>query len=190
MHWTVESVNPESVQTFAIKCVPNTAGVSRFEVAASGEDDLIASATALTQVESAANLALDVKDPGGPVPVGEEAAYEIRVRNRGTKDAEGVEVICYFSRGIEPTGAEGGANRIAAGQVVFMPIPTLAPGAEINFKIRARAETPGNHIFRAEMHCKALGSRLVSEEATLYYQDALAIPQNLQARPPLDRSMH
>ena len=190
LHWTVESVNPESVQTFAIKCVPNTAGVSRLEVAANGEDDLIASAAALTQVESAANLALDVKDPGGPVPVGEESAYEVRVRNRGTKDAEGIEVICYFSRGIEPTGAEGGANRIAAGQVVFMPVPTLVPGAEINFKIRARAETPGNHIFRAEMHCKALGSRLVSEEATLYYQDALAIPQNLQARPPLERSMH
>ncbi len=188
LHWTADSINPESVQTFAIKCVPNTAGVSRVEVAANAEDDLIASAVALTQVESAANLTLEVKDPGGPVPVGEETAYEIRIRNRGTKDAEGVEVIGYFSRGIEPTGAEGGANRIAPGQVVFMPIPTLAPGAEITLKIRARAESPGNHIFRAEMHCKALGSRLVSEEATLYYQDALAIPQNLQARPPLDRS--
>jgi uncharacterized repeat protein (TIGR01451 family) len=189
LHWTAESANPESVQTFAIKCVPNTTGVSRVEVAASAEDDLIASAFALTQIESAANLALEVKDPGGPVPVGEETAYEIRVRNRGTKDAEGVEVICYFSRGIEPIGADGGANRIGPGQVVFMPITTLAPGAETVLKIRARAETPGNHIFRAEMHCKALGSRLVSEEATLYYQDALAIPQNLQARPPLDRSI-
>jgi uncharacterized repeat protein (TIGR01451 family) len=189
LHWTAESVNPESVQTFAIKCVPNTAGVSRVEVAASAEDDLITSAFALTQVESAANLALEVKDPGGPVPVGEDTVYEIRVRNRGTKDAEGVEVIGYFSRGIEPIGADGGANRIGPGQVVFTPIPTLAPGAETVLKIRARAETPGNHIFRAEMHCKALGSRLVSEEATLYYQDALAIPQNLQARPPLDRSI-
>jgi hypothetical protein len=159
------------------------------EVAASAEDDLTASAVAVTQVESVANLALEVKDPGAPVPVGEETVYEIRVRNRGTKDAEGVEVIGYFSRGIEPTGAEGGANHIAPGQVVFVPIPTITPGAEIVLKIRARAEAPGNHVFRAEMYCKALGSRLVSEEVTLYYQDALAIPQNLQARPPLDRSI-
>jgi uncharacterized repeat protein (TIGR01451 family) len=189
LHWTAESVNPESVQTFAIKCIPNTAGASRVEVAASAEDDLIASAFALTQIESAANLALEVKDPGGPVPVGEDAVYEIHLRNRGTKDAEGVELIGYFSRGIEPIGADGGANRIGPGQVSFMPIPTLAPGAETVLKIRARAETPGNHIFRAEMHCKALGSRLVSENATLYYQDALAIPQNMQARPPLDRNI-
>ena len=189
LHWSSETVNPDSVQTFAIKCIPSAAGISRVEVAASAEDDLTASAVAVTQVESVANLALEVKDPGAPVPVGEETVYEIRVRNRGTKDAEGVEVIGYFSRGIEPTGAEGGANRIASGQVVFMPIPTITPGTEIVLKIRARAEAPGNHVFRAEMYCKALGSRLVSEEVTLYYQDALAIPQNLQARPPLDRSI-
>jgi uncharacterized repeat protein (TIGR01451 family) len=189
LRWSSETVNPDSVQTFAIKCIPSAAGIGRVEVAASAEDDLTASAVAVTQVESVANLALEVKDPGVPVPVGEESVYEIHVRNRGTKDAEGVEVIGYFSRGIEPTGAEGGANRIASGQVVFMPIPTITPGAEIVLKIRARAEAPGNHVFRAEMYCKALGSRLVSEEVTLYYKDALAIPQNLQARPPLDRTI-
>jgi uncharacterized repeat protein (TIGR01451 family) len=186
LHWSLETLNPESVQTFTLKCTPSTAGISRLEVAASAEDDLSASAIAVTQVESVANLALDVKDPGVPVPVSEEAVYEIRVRNRGTKDAEGVEVIGYFSRGIEPISAEGGANRIAQGQVVFTPIRTIAPGTEVTLKIRARAEAPGNHVFRAEMYCKELGSRLVSEESTLYYQDALAIPQNLQARPLLD----
>lgn len=189
LHWTAESINPEVVGTFTIKCVPSAAGISRLEVAVAADDDLTASSAVVTQVESVANLALDVKDPDGPVPVGEEATYEIRVRNRGTKDAESVEVIGYFSRGVEPIAAEGGANRLGSGQVVYSPIPTLAPGGELVFKVRARADAPGNHIFRAEMHCKALGSRLVSEQATLYYQDALAIPQNLQARPPLDRSI-
>jgi uncharacterized repeat protein (TIGR01451 family) len=189
LRWTAESISPEAVQSFTIKCLPSAAGVNRMEVSAAAEEDLNASAVAVTQVESVANLVLDVKDPGGPVAVGEEAVYEIRVRNRGTKDAEGVEVIGYFSRGIEPISAEGGAARIAPGEVVFSPIPSLAAGAEVVLKITARAEAPGNHIFRAEMHCKALGSRLVSEDATLYYQDALSIPQNLQARPQSDRSM-
>ena len=188
LHWTAESINPEALQTFTLKCTPNTPGLSRIEIAASADDDLSASTVAMTQVESVANLAIDVKDPEGPVPVGEEAVYEVRIRNRGTRDAEGIEVIGYFSRGIEPVSAEGLANRLGAGQVVFTPIPTLAAGAELILKIHARAETPGNHVFRAEMHCKVLGSRLVAEDATLYYQDALAIPQNLQARPPQDRS--
>ncbi len=181
--WTEDTIEPETAHTFVIKCSPSAAGVSRVQVSASADDDLTASAIAVTQVESVANLALDVKDPGGPVPVGEETIYEIRVRNRGTKDAEGIELIGYFSRGIEPTSAEGVANRLGPGQVVFEPIATLAAGSEKVLKIHARAEAPGNHIFRAEMHCKPLAARLVSEQVTLYYQDALAIPQPLQARP-------
>jgi len=38
-------------------------------------------------------------------------------------------------------------------------------------KVRARAEQPGNHVFRAEVHCKPLGTRLVSEETTHFYTD-------------------
>ncbi len=100
---------------------------------------------------------MDVADPQGPVPVGEEVTYEVRVRNRGTKEAVGVEVFAYFSRGIEPTGAEGAPNRLGPGQVTFEPIPLLTPGAEAILKVRARAEVAGNHIFRAEAHCRPLG---------------------------------
>jgi uncharacterized repeat protein (TIGR01451 family) len=184
LHWTADTINPDTMQNFIFKCIPNAAGVSRLEVTASADADLAASAAAVTQVESIANLAIDVKDPSGPIPVGEEAVYEITVRNRGTKDAEGIEVLGYFSRGIEPTGADGGPNRVSTGAVAFAPIPALAAGAKIVLKIHARAEEPGNHIFRAELQCKVLGSRLISEKTTLYYQDAPAQSQTLQARPP------
>ena len=70
---------------------------------------------------------MDVKDPQGPVAVGDEATYEVRVRNRGTKEAEGVEVFAYFSRGIEPTGAEGGPNRLGPGQVDVPAHPLAGP---------------------------------------------------------------
>ena len=86
---------------------------------------------------------MDVKDPPGPVPVGEEATYEIHVRNRGTKEAQGVEVFAYFSHGIEPTAADGAPNRLGPGQVLFQAIPSLAPGAEVVLKVRAKAEVAG-----------------------------------------------
>ncbi|MGD0384331.1 MAG: DUF11 domain-containing protein, partial [Thermoguttaceae bacterium] len=54
LHWSSETVNPDSVQTFVIKCIPSAGGISRVEVAASAEDDLTASAVAVTQVESVA----------------------------------------------------------------------------------------------------------------------------------------
>ena len=46
------------------------------------------------------------------------------------------------------------------------------------FKASRWSEKPGNHIFRTVVNCKALGSHLISEETTLYYQDAPVIPQN------------
>ncbi|MCC6125695.1 MAG: hypothetical protein IT426_12080 [Pirellulales bacterium] len=171
LQWILESLNPQLEQVYSMKCRLGAAGTARLDVAAAAEDELTTAAGASTQVDAAASLALDVQDPPGPVSLGDEAIYEVRVRNRGTKIAEGVEVLSYFSRGIEPIAAEGGPNRIGPGQVAFAPLATLAPGAEIVFKVRAKAETAGNHVFRAEVHCKAMGTRLISEKNTLYYQD-------------------
>lgn len=172
LQWTLESIGPDVEQSFVVKCRLGAAGVGHVQVSASADDDLTASANTVTRIDAVANLTMDVKDPGGPAAIGQEVAYEIRVRNRGTKAATDVEVIAYFSRGIEPTSAEGGQSRLGPGQVTFRPIPMLAPGAEMVFKVRARAEDTGNHIFRAEAHCRSLGTRLVSEATNLYYSDS------------------
>ncbi len=174
VEWTVESIGPAMEQVAALKCSLATSGVNHLEVKVAADNDLSASVGTVTQVETVANLVMDVKSPEGPVSVGEEAAYEVRVRNRGTKQAESVEVFAYLSNGIEPTSAEGGPNRLGPGQVIFSPIKSLAPGAEAVLKVRARAEVGGNHVFRAETHCKPLGARLVSEVTNLYYIDASA----------------
>ena len=168
LEWTVESIGPELEHTAAIKCSLATPGANRVQVYAIAADDLGASVETVTQVESVANLMMDVKNPESPVPVGEEVTYEVRLRN-GTKEARDVAVFAYLSNGIEPTAAEGGPNRLSPGQVVFQPIKSLAPGIEVVLKVRARAVVGGNHIFWAEADCKPLGARLVSEVTNLYY---------------------
>jgi hypothetical protein len=42
----------------------------------------------------------------------------------------------------------------------------------MSFKIHAKAEAAGNHVFRAEVYCQPLGTKLVSEETTHYYGSA------------------
>ncbi|MCD4726275.1 MAG: DUF11 domain-containing protein, partial [Pirellulales bacterium] len=184
--WTLDSLGAQEERHFAIKCRLAAAGLSRMKLNVVADDDLTARAETVVRVEAVADLTMNVKDPTGPVPVGKEVIYEVRVRNRGTKEARGVEVFAYFSRGIEPIAAEGAANRLGPGRVVFRPITSLAPGAEVVLKIRARAETAGNHVFRAETHCKPLAARLISEATNLYYGDAPAAEQT--AREPLDET--
>jgi uncharacterized repeat protein (TIGR01451 family) len=180
IEWAIENLTPGTERNFTLKCSLGVAGISRVQVIATADDDLSATATSVTQVEAVANLAMDVRSPEGPVAVGDEVAYEVHVRNRGTKEASNVEIFTYFSRGVEPISAEGAPNRIGAGQVVFLPIPTLAPGAEAVVTVHARADAAGNHVFRSEAHCKPLGVRLVNEAANLYYADMPEGPRTAQ----------
>jgi uncharacterized repeat protein (TIGR01451 family) len=171
VEWDLATLAPAGERTFILNCRLDLPGSTQIDVTSTAEGDLTASAGMTTRVEAMADLVLDVKDPSGPVPIGEEATYEVRVRNRGTKNAPNVQVVTYFSRGIEPIAAEGAQHKIEPGQVVFSPVASLAPQEELLLKVRARAEVAGNHIFRAEVHCRPLGSRLVSEETTHFYQE-------------------
>ncbi len=168
--WQVSSFAPGEQLDLTVKCRLGKAGESRLQVSGAADTGLEASASAATKVEAIADLVLDVEDPAGPVAVGDEATYQLTIQNRGTKHADAVDVVVFFSHGIEPVGAEGATYKLAPGQVVFDPIPSVPAGEEVTLTIKARGEKPGNHIFRAEVHCKPLGTRLLSEETTRFYQ--------------------
>lgn len=183
LEWRIDTLAPQAEREFMFQCTPTVPGPFSPRLSATADDDLSTSTELAVRVEAVADLTMNVVDPAGPVPVGEEATYEVHVRNRGAKEAQGVEVYAYFSRGIEPTAAEGAPHRIAPGQVVFQPMGAIAPGAEMVLKVRAKAEAAGQHIFRAEVHCKPLGTRLVSEATNLYYGEAAGGDQTAGNRP-------
>ncbi|MCS7303812.1 MAG: DUF11 domain-containing protein [Thermoguttaceae bacterium] len=173
LEWSFSEIAPEASQELTVRCQYRAAGLARILAKATADGDLSASDSISTQVEAVADLTLSVVDPAGPVPVGEEAVYEIRIHNRGTKTATQVEVVAYFSHGIEPVAAEGALHRIGPGQVVFSPIAAIAPGQTQVLKVKAKAERAGNHIFRAEVHCRSASVRLVSEGTTRYFGNAV-----------------
>ena len=167
--WKLDMLNPAAERLLDAKCMLSEPGPCKIEFNATSGEELNASAVATTQVEAIADLVMDLVDPIGPVAVGEEAQYELRIRNRGTKSAAEIDVAVYFSQGIEPVSVEGGAHRISLGQVAFQTIPVLPAGKEMRLKVVARAQTAGSHICRTELHCRPLGTRLVSEETTHFF---------------------
>jgi uncharacterized repeat protein (TIGR01451 family) len=167
--WPVGTLAPGAEESFTLNCALNEPGAKQLTVRSAADGDLTATAEATIMVETIPDLVLDVKDPVGPVPVDSEVTYHVTIENRGSQRAEGVEVLVFFSRGIEPTSAEGVGHKIASGQIVFEKIPSLGIGEDVTLKIHAKAETAGNHIFRVEVYCRASGIRLVSEEMTHYY---------------------
>jgi uncharacterized repeat protein (TIGR01451 family) len=185
VRWTLDRLDPGERKTLQMKCTLSVSGPNRVDFDSAADDELIASANTTTRVEAMADLRLELKEPDGPVPVGAEAVYELHIRNRGTKAAENVEVFSYFSRGVEPVSATGHRNRLNPGQVVFDIIPAVAPATELVLTVKAKAEAAGNHVFRAEVHCKSAGTRLVREEMTRFYQDNPTAQQTTAQQTPV-----
>jgi hypothetical protein len=130
-----------------------------------------ANAQAITKVEALADLKLVVNDPAGPFATGGEVNYEVQVMNRGTNVAKQLKVVVHFSEGIEPTSVEGAQAKLVPGQVICEPLAQLEAGEKIAFKVKARGESAGNHLFRVEVFCTEPETRLVSEGTTRFFVD-------------------
>ncbi|MCA9186846.1 MAG: hypothetical protein R3E01_23645 [Pirellulaceae bacterium] len=177
VHWRIGALRPGTARVLDLQCVLQSAGDNRMTLHIDGSGDLVANKSAVTRVEALADLKLYVNDPPGAVLTGTDSAYEVKIVNRGTKAAENIQVIGYFSRGIEPVSVQGWRGDLQPGQVVFAPIGRLTAGQELVFKITARAYRPGNHVFRAEVECAAPETRLAAEEWTKYYGEAIETNQ-------------
>ena len=136
---------------------------------------MAASNATITTVETVADLVLTVEDPKGPLPTGENVDYTIKIRNRGSRAASGVSVVMQYSKGIEPTEAEGLKYTIDSvhGQVLFSTIPQVNPGEEVTLVVRAVPEVAGTHVFRAQLTCTDSDSREVAEGTTRFYGDEI-----------------
>lgn len=181
--WNLDDLAPGSEAVCVMTCTVEQPGPSRLEVQCVAEGDVTAAASATTQAEAIASLTLSVDDPAGPVPLETDATYHIQVQNRGTASAERVEVLVYFSNGIEPVSAEGGPYKISPGQVLFEPIASLPAGQSTVLKVKAKAETAGNHLYRIEVRSEPAGTRVVREGTTRFYSSSGPGPNEAIARP-------
>ncbi len=180
VQWQLGTLRPGASRALELECVLMSPGANRVDLRTVAAGELSAVASAVTSVESLADLKLMVNDPKGAVAVGAEVTYEVRIVNRGTKAAENVTVLGYFSEGIEPVAVRGWKGTMNEGEVVLERIPRLGPGQEMLIKIAAQANRPGDHVFRAELECRNPETKLAVEESTRFYGDV-----EVQASRPL-----
>ncbi len=175
VEWHLGTVRPGDDVYLELRCTADTAGEKAiYGRVQNGAGTLKAETKTVSRIEALADLRLEVIDPKGPVAVGEEAVYEIRVHNRGSSIAEQINVVALFSDGIDPIAVEGAHHAVNNGRVAFRTIDSLAAGRDTVLRIRAVAHTPGIHVFRTEVYCLKLETRLAAEETTRFYQEQYA----------------
>jgi uncharacterized repeat protein (TIGR01451 family) len=169
--WTIDQLAAGGEQTLQVRCVLRSAGAQRVAATITGEDDLRDANEVATTVAAFADLALEVNDTPGPIPLGQTVTYEVKIRNRGAGSAEGVELMAFFSEGIEPVAVEGAAHELGTGMVIIKPGKSLGPSGEIICRIKAKASVSGHHKIRVEASCESLGTKITQEDTTLFYGD-------------------
>ncbi len=170
--WKAGSLNAGEERFMQVQCRMTQPGANKIELSAqSATGELTDAKSVAVNVEALADLKLDVSDPKGVVPVGEEAVYEIHIKNRGMTAAHGVNVVAMFSDGIDPAHVEGGQHSIRDGRVTFRTLDNLPAGGEQVFKIHAKASKSGTHVFRTEVACDELDAKLAAEETTRFFTE-------------------
>ncbi len=122
-------------------------------------------------VDSIAELSFQITNPGGPIEVGSETTYEIRVRNSGSKGDTNVSVQLKLPAGLELVSSDADAETDGRGLVAFRPQPQLPPGEDIAYRVTVRGVDPGTHIVKAIVTSDQSDVPVTKEDSTKVYAD-------------------
>ena len=168
MSWEIGVVEPGATRTFEFECVLLTEGENKLSMRVEAVAAETRAGSVVTRVRGVADIKLIVSDPAGPVNMDDEAIYEIQVINRGTRAAQGIDVIAQFGYGVEPVKTTGQTAELIPGQVIFDSIASIAPGEKVTLKVHARADKEGRHKIRVKLVGRDPGTTLIQEEMTWF----------------------
>lgn len=124
-----------------------------------------------TEVKGIPAILLEVVDISDPVEVGQETTYVITVTNQGTAADTGIRIVGTLPAEQSFVSATGATNGSANGKTVtFAPSGSLAPGAQISWRITVRANDEADSRFRVEMTSARLQEPVIETEATNLYK--------------------
>jgi uncharacterized repeat protein (TIGR01451 family) len=170
INWFVGRMEPGQSVQLKVDLEAMKLGNHTHVVAAVSEHGATSEAKFDTTVDGASSLVLEVVDLDDPVEVGAETAYEIRVKNEGSKAAQNVAVGCELPEGVVLVGAKGPMeHRVTGGQILFQTLKELEPGKTALYRVHVRGAVAGSHRFRAQLKSDSSNEPLTFEELTKFY---------------------
>ncbi|MEE2844554.1 MAG: hypothetical protein VX761_08620 [Planctomycetota bacterium] len=172
VYWKLEELPPQigdSVKLMAIAIEP---GEQKVRLEGTADLGVRARFEHVVRVESVPELEFSVKDTADPIELGSDTTYEIKVVNRGTRTATGVQIAASFPQALKPIQGGGPSDVRIEGQIVlFSPLQRLAPGAEAVFRVKAQAIAQGDNVIRVQISSDDKTTPVTKEESTRVYSD-------------------
>lgn len=131
-----------------------------------------ASDSCRTELEGIPAVLLEVVDTSDPIEIGGMETYIITVTNQGTTEDTNIVITALLEDTMEYVSSSGPTKATVDGnKIIFDPLPTLAKGVNVSWKVNVKAIGEGDARFRATMDTDELGRVVLETEATKFYQD-------------------
>lgn len=173
VQWFIGRMEPGQTVQVACELCPMALGDFTHTVSVLSDSGVRAEAKTQTRVEGVASLTMELVDLDDPVEIGAETAYEIRVKNEGSKAATGVSIACELPPDMELKNVKAPVDAIVEGrQILFKSLDQIAAGSEAIYRVHVKGIQEGNHRMRVRMTAASLQEPIVREEATRVYADS------------------
>jgi Domain of unknown function DUF11 len=175
VNWFISHLEAKESARLKVELATTEIGTHAHKFVAVAEQGARSDAKIDTVVDGMASPEIEIIPQNNPVAIGVETAYEIHIRNDGTKAAENVSVGCELPEAVEILRAEGASTGTLSttekGLLAFHPIPRIEPGKTAIYRVYVRGNKPGNHRFRVHLTADSIKEPLVSDEMSKFYAD-------------------
>jgi uncharacterized repeat protein (TIGR01451 family) len=170
--WFLGDVGPGQSKEVKLEVLAVTAGEHQHHVSAQGARGIKADVNLATRVEGMPALLLEVTTTERSIEVGADTSYEIRITNTGTKEETDLKLTGILPEALQLKSATGPSRFQARGnEIVFEPLPRLAPRGDAVYRINVKAVSAGDVRFKAQLSSANLSEPMVQMESTRIYQD-------------------
>lgn len=172
VYWSLAELPADKQGTVELVAVPQEMGEQKLRIEAKGAMNLSAVQEQPVTIEGLVAISFEVADEADPIEVGRDAVYEIRVINQGSKTATDLRVIANVPAGMKPLSGDGPTRgQVVGSQIIFEPLPRLAPKSDAIYKVRVQGIESGDHRLSVQVQSADLQTPVTKEESTRVYSD-------------------
>ena len=168
--WELGTLEPGTSETVRISFTPTKAGTLINSATASAYCAEAVTSTVRTTVTGIPAILMEVADVEDPIRVGERGTYVIRVKNQGSAPATNIRIACILEDYVRYVSSAGATAGSIEGQTIrFFPLGTLAPQADVAWRVVVEAVRPGDMRFKVIMNMDELSRPVEETESTHLY---------------------
>lgn len=172
VYWLLDELPPNEMGSVTVTARPTKPGEHILRVEGRAQRGLEAIEEQPILVEGLAAVEFQVIDLSDPVELGGEAAYEVVVKNSGTKASSAVELVATLPVEMQLISADGPTRFKAAGQKInFEPLKSLAPGESVSYQLTAKTVDAGDARLQVKLITAEMQSPVTKEENTKVFGD-------------------